>query len=319
VIEQPWPGSRPPVTAATYSADGRYILTADRYAQVCVWDSATYRQLQCPHAFGGFRISEQSIRGRDMLLSGPRPGKRGVENFFPLLRVRADTMAAEMVGGAIRGMLTMAAWTPEVGQDIIAWSSVNQRIYVKNLATGTVTESSRHPDIVNSVQFSTDGHWLVTASQDGRARVFSVRQLQQPIELSAGSTAMFGAAFHPRDPSVVVTAGQDGLARVWKIANGKASQLRVVGAHQEEVRSAAFGKSGTVVITASVDGTARIWSLCGDGKTPLLSLSGHRQSVTSAALSPDGKHALTASGDGTVRVWNVADVVESGQTTTSCR
>ncbi len=84
-------------------------------------------------------------------------------------------------------------------------------------------------------------------------------------------------------------------------------ELRVLGAHDGQVLSAAFSPDGRRVVTASTDGTAQL-SDVETGKV-IAVLQGHEAAVLSAAFSPDGRHVLTASSDKTARVWDV----ESGK------
>src|SRR5271157_5644158 len=118
--------------------------------------------------------------------------------------------------------------------------------------------SFRHDASLITASFSPDGRWVVTASEDGTARVWEMatgKAVGQPLRHNG---VIKSVAFSP-DGKRVVTASADGTARVWEAATGKAvgEPLRQDGA----VSSASFSPDGQWVVTASDDGTARVWEV----------------------------------------------------------
>ncbi len=152
---------------------------------------------------------------------------------------------------------------------------------------------------IRSAAFSPDGTRIVTASDDGTARVWDARTGQQVLLLSGHTDRVLSAVFS-RDGRRIVTASGDKTARVWEAGTGR--QVVLLSGHTDRVLSAAFSPDATQIITASDDGTARVW----DARTgrQVLLLRGRRDYVWAAAFSPDGKQIAT-SDEGTVRVWDV--------------
>ena len=156
-----------------------------------------------------------------------------------------------------------------------------------------------HTSIVRSAAFSPDGKLVVTASEDGTARVWDIRTGQSLKELGGPTNFVQSAAFSP-DSKLIVTASNDRTARVWDAGTGQ--NLKELRGHTDALSSAAFSPDGKLIITASVDGTVRVWH-AGTGQS-LKELSGHTSRVSSASFSPDGKLIVTASHDKTARVWD---------------
>jgi WD40 repeat protein len=159
----------------------------------------------------------------------------------------------------------------------------------------------RHAHRVTSAAFSHDGARIVTASDDGTARVWDTATgtpISPPLE---HLDRVVSAAFSP-DGTRVITASGDSTARIWDTATGKPLSLPLK--HRHGVTTAAFSPDGTRVVTASQDGTACVWDTAtGNPISPLLR---HQDHVLSAAFSPDGARVVTASDDKTARVWDAA-------------
>lgn len=164
--------------------------------------------------------------------------------------------------------------------------------------------------------FSPNGEFVVTASEDRTARLWSAYN-GDLLDVAVGHTdAVSRARFSP-DGSYVLTAARDGTARIWRVlASKKLQPVMILRGHTRRIYDALFSKTGSRVVTASVDGTARIWNLEDAGVTEgsqksqvedLASevvLSGHSSWVYSVAFSSENELVATASHDGTARVWS---------------
>ena len=155
-----------------------------------------------------------------------------------------------------------------------------------------------HGGEVRQAAFSPDGSRIVTASEDGTARVWRADGTGEPVVLKGHEGGVNSAAFSP-DGARIVTASRDNTARVWR-ADGIGGPVVLKG-HEHDVSSAAFSPDGARIVTASEDGTARVWQADGTGEPVVL--KGHEYGVSSAVFSPDGARIVTASWDGTARVW----------------
>ncbi len=170
-----------------------------------------------------------------------------------------------------------------------------------------------HEGSVRSVQFSSDGQRIVTASDDKTARVWESTSGKLLTTLAHGDRVN-SAQFSP-DGLLIVTASHDKTARVWESGSGK---LLATLAHGDQVNSAQFSPDGLRIVTAagsihltSKDNTARVWEGA-SGK--LLATLSHESGVHSAQFSPDGLRIVTAAGSGvtTAPKDNTARVWESG-------
>jgi WD40 repeat protein len=158
-----------------------------------------------------------------------------------------------------------------------------------------------HRGQINSAGFSPDGSRIVTAAEDGTARVWS---LSKYVTLEGHQGAVNSAAFSP-DGMHIVTASSDKTARVWSHGKDGAWTSIALKGHQGAVHSAAFSLDGARIITASDDCTARMWKQGENGAWHMYSSAmDHQAIVFSAAFSSDGKRIVTTPRNRAALVWS---------------
>ncbi|HEX6200885.1 MAG TPA: WD40 repeat domain-containing protein, partial [Thermoanaerobaculia bacterium] len=160
-----------------------------------------------------------------------------------------------------------------------------------------------HGDAVSTVAFSPDGGSVVTASEDGTARIWRSDGVGLPVVLSGHEGEVTAAAFSP-DGSRVVTASRDGTARAWPV--GREGEPAVLDSGRGEIVAAAWSPDGARVVLASRDGTALLWPSDGGEPAVLRGPGGEAAEAgeaTTALFDPDGTRVAVGFGDGSVRVW----------------
>jgi WD40 repeat protein len=156
-----------------------------------------------------------------------------------------------------------------------------------------------HAAPIRIAAVSPDGLHIVTASDDGTARIWDSKSGKEVFTFSGHEGAVLCATFSP-DGRQVVTASVDMTARIWNVDTGK--EIAILKGHEGEVNCASFSPDRRRVVTASDDKTARIW----DAQTgaELSILRGHTAEILSAKYSPDGRHIVTGSMDTTALLWD---------------
>ena len=167
-----------------------------------------------------------------------------------------------------------AARTGE-GQDLLRRALVESRVRAILPSKGPV----------RTVSFSPDGSFLLSAGEDGTARIWRADG-SGPVTVLRHGAPITSAAFSP-DGRLVLTTGGDGTARIWAVGGGLVATLR----HGGPVTGGSFGPGGRVVLTTSRDGTARIWTPAGRE----LRLIRHGRPVLGGSIAPDGRTLVTIS------------------------
>jgi WD40 repeat protein len=161
-------------------------------------------------------------------------------------------------------------------------------------------EPAWHKGSVWTAEFSRDGKYVVTASEDRTAVVrdaLTGRPVSVPLRHDRG-VAM--ASFSP-DGKWVVTCSADWTARVWDTVTGH--PVSAVMRHRDKITFAQFSPDGTLVLTGSDDGTARLW----EARTgyPITEPQEHHGRITAVQFSPDGRKCLSIGSQDALRVWDV--------------
>jgi serine/threonine protein kinase len=157
-----------------------------------------------------------------------------------------------------------------------------------------------HSNFVRFADFSPSGDTIVTASDDGTARLWDVKSARPTGVVLQHSNRVNTARFSP-DGQWIVTASEDATARVWEAHSGK---LITTLRHANDVYTAEFSPDGRLVATASADTTTRVWDA--GSALPISESFQHGARVNAVVFTPDGQAILSASDDGTVRWWPVA-------------
>jgi WD40 repeat protein len=278
------------VVSASFSPDGRRVVTASADGTARLWDTVTGREARLPHAEA---VSSASFSP---------DGKRVVTAAGRTVRLW-DAATGKPLGEphSLADRVSFAAFSPD-GSRIVTSSARKAQLWeAKGKLEKPERELSGHEGGVVSASFSPTEPILLTASWDRTARLWNTVTGDFLRTLEHGEGVRF-AAFSP-DGKQAVTASRDGAARIWNVADGQpvGEPLR----HRAGLRSASFSPDGALIVTASDDETARLWDVKTGAEIAIL--GGHTAAVRSASFSPDGSRIVTASADTTARLWDIRE------------
>ena len=283
---------------ATFSADGRRVLTASKDGTARLWDAQS-----------GAPIGKPLQHDKAVHWATFSPdGTRVVTASGQAARVW-DASSGEPVGKPMDtgGLIFMAAFSPDGARIITSATDKTARLWDAH-TNEPVGQVMQHEGVVLSAVFDSSGGRLVTASLDGNVRVWdahSGRPLGRPM---GAGRAVYGASFSP-DGRYIATVTSARQVRLWDSVSGKAVGSPIQ--HDDDVNAVVFSPDGKRIATASKDHTARLWDASGLGEVPpsftaqpLGEKMIHQGPVRAAGFSPDGTVLVTASDDRTARLWD---------------
>ncbi|WP_252177411.1 RING finger domain-containing protein [Endozoicomonas sp. 4G] len=167
-----------------------------------------------------------------------------------------------------------------------------------------VTKAEIHHDgIVYSATFSANNHRVVTASDDGTAKVC----VYQPDgtweeELIVHHNGSVTLASFSADSRRVLTASNDGTAKIYVRKENGLWEEEITIRHSEPIYSATFSADNSRVLTASKDGTAKIHVQKEDGPWKEEGTINHDGPIRLASFNADGSHVVTVGKDKVVKI-----------------
>ena len=191
------------------------------------------------------------------------------------------------------------------------------RAVIWDRATGKEIRSLTHGgDQVLAVDWSADGKWIVTGSNDRRNGYIQLWNAAngERVERTFGSVngageshvgPVLSISFSPNGQSIV-SGSDDTTVRLWETATGK--HVKLFFSHLGPIWDVEFDRKGKRIVSASGDGTAIVWDIAtGAAKAPF---TGHDGPVYSAAFSPTGPEVATGGYDRRILIWNPGTLSE---------
>ncbi|KAM5531714.1 hypothetical protein V8D89_014634 [Ganoderma adspersum] len=170
---------------------------------------------------------------------------------------------------------------------------------------------TQHDGPIFAVRFSPSGRWFLSASLDGSACIWDVREKKLHKQFHLHKQCCLDADW--LSDLQFVTSGSD--ARIYIMDLDSPKPLRTLLGHQNEINQVKCNPTKTRLASCSDDMTGRIWNI--ESIDPLrymqdshsVVLKGHTGPVSHIVwcpLTPNGEHELvaTSSFDGTSRIWD---------------
>jgi WD40 repeat protein len=321
------------VTSATFSPDGKYLLSSGCDKQdaggLCsqgsarVWKISTGREIaHMIHedvvnsaAFnpdGTYVVSGSADKTARVweTTTGKEIARKGFDAIVSSVAVNADGHFVAL--GSYDG--TAVVWMPALGREVarmmhgspvvsVAFSpegiylaSVGGDATVRVWETVTGKEVARrlHNDYVSSIDFSPDGKTIVSGSHDNSVHVWGAWTGKE-IDRDMPRMYTTSLAFS-QDGRYGVSGINDYGAILWETSTGEpVGHLQDYGT----LTSLAFSPDNKYIIAGTSESMIRVWEIPAGNQVNGQSLE---RGVSSVAFSPDGKYIIA--GGGTTLIWD---------------
>jgi len=200
------------------------------------------------------------------------------------------------------GFMTTVAFNPNNDQ-IMATGSSECAVTIWDLANSVelfvFPDSHRRP--ITCLEFSPNGKFLVSGSEDGTLLVWDAELGTQFYQLKGPAVSVTGVSWSPNG-QLIAASSDDFAIRIYDFTTGVEVQNSPFRGHDSAVRSVSFAPNGTSFVSASRDNSLRTWDIRTGKQTSIY--RGHTDWITSVAYSPTGKRMASCGWDNTVRLWN---------------
>ena len=285
------------VTDASFSPDGRHLVTASFDRTVQIWERVA----------GQWR-EKVTIRHSEWVLTA-----RFSPDGHYLLTAGAGNTAQiwDLVAGQWQQKTTIqhsciclvrnASFSPDERHLVIASDGHIAQIWELVAGQWQQKTTIQHSGPVKNASFSPDGRHLVTASADCTGQIWELVAGQWQKKATIQHLGwVYSASFSP-DGGLLVTASGDHTAQVWERV-AEQWQKKATIQHSMPVNHISFSPDGRHLVTASQDRTVKILGRFAGQWQEKATIS-HTHNVKRARFSPDGSQLLTASFDKTAKVW----------------
>ncbi len=276
-----------PISSAVFSPDGRYILAIHAAGGASLWSADGYARIARLERSESISHAAFSPDGKRILGVAERS----------LLIWETENPASIVARASADGGIGSPRLSSD-GQRVV-WIGANNtvRMWVA-AAGGDITVVGRHRDRVRTAEFSPDGRFIVTSSDDGTARIWD--GTDGAVRVLRGHTGEILSTAFSADGERIVTASSDVTARTWNATTGALLATKQI----EPPKAAAFSPDGRRLVTASSDTIVRVWDMASDA--PPIELPGHEGPGEAVAISSDETRVIASAMDGVARLWDVA-------------
>ncbi|XP_067907970.1 POC1 centriolar protein homolog A-like isoform X4 [Heterodontus francisci] len=167
---------------------------------------------------------------------------------------------------------------------------------------GESTVLKAHTGTIRSVQFSSDGQSLVTASDDKTIKVWAVHRQKFLFSLSQHINWVRCAKFSP-DGRLIVSASDDKTIKIWDKATREC--IHSFYEHGGFVNYVDFHPNGTCIAAAGTDNTVKVWDI--RMNKLLQHYRVHSAVVNYLSFHPNGNYLITASNDSTLKILDLLE------------
>lgn len=308
------------ISSLAFSPDRRFIAIGAFYNKAAIWDLTEGKLLL---STTGYQIAF-SPDGKWLATGG------GDDTGIRLVNLRTGKVTKHF--GTNTGSIQDIAFSPD--SKLLATASSKREAHIWTLSGDQQAVLSGHTNWVKTVDWSPNGQFVLTGSQDFTARVWSIKSGRSLAVLRGHKDDVTTARFSP-DGTHIISGAKDGEVRLWDIKG--AIPERINQGSRRTVQQVQFIHKNQYAIVAGDDITIQLWNLSSNAieqefpgdvfavssdeqwfatasaetdiqiwSLPMGRLQqtfpGHEDYITGLAFSPDERFLVSASEDKSVRI-----------------
>lgn len=220
------------------------------------------------------------------------------EAISSLYNASSHTSAIINIGNKISSMCQ----SPDGKVLAVALRRKKNNIIIIEKSNGRITQTLKgHKMSINSITFSSNGQYLLTASDDNAIKIWDVRNGNNKEITSKNYHSVRSAIFFDNDEFVLAALNDSSV----QIINIKTKEIarRINIDNVRWINCAVSDATDRYIAIACSDNAIRIWDI---NTNHFITLNGHNNQINSVMFSNDGAQLISASNDNTICLWNVS-------------
>ncbi|XVU30277.1 hypothetical protein ACQPZJ_25270 [Actinoplanes sp. CA-054009] len=280
--------------AATYSPDGRNIVTAEESGYLRVYDTKGKLLKKWQVTYGNDQLNNALFTP-----DGDRIVSSSAGSYRPQVTMWQSGPSTPVLDDGPRPLSGLAV-SPDGAT--VAAGDANNQVIVWDLGTGKIVRRLGVVDpnqYVARVAYLPGGTMVAAASSDGTVRLFGPGSDKPVRTLGRAGASPLRALAVSRDGRQLLTASEDHKLHLWRLADGS---VREFDGPNSTISGLAFNADASLVAVSAADGAVHVWRT-GNLEHELTALYRHGDAVNAVEFTPDGRGFLTASDDTTAAVF----------------
>jgi WD40 repeat protein len=288
------------IVFASYSPDGKYIITAGSDSSIIIWNAdrfTIYRTLTGLKARPNVAVFTP---GNLFVLAGGKDNKISMWDIGKMPPAMIKTFEGHK--GQIKSI--------DVSSDgkYVASGSADCTVRIWDLfSANMVFELKEHNKEVNSVRFSPDGKTLASGGEDGIINLWDVDKGSIIISRT-GHKGRIRDIVYSSDGKLLASCGDDKMINIWQVPDLK--KTRTLEGHKDWVQAIDFSPDGKTLISGARDKYIILWDVV---TQKILRQSGKQaQIVNTISINPVRADFISSCfGNEEFEIWAISGLDES--------
>ena len=291
---------------ASFSVDGKYVVSGTEYGTVIIWDAETASETMA------LKGHDSPVISVDFSSDGERIVSCSWDNTIRLWDLATKSEIKRIPCNGVASVV----FSPD-GKRIISGCR-NGKIIMWDGTTGSeIMQFGDYERRISLVRYSPDRERILTTGKYGELKVWNAKNGDQVLNINIDSP-IFDAAFS-QDSSRIVCCALKRIT-ICDVATGK--EIPGGFSTQSPVEVVAFSPDAKYVAWGDFRGMIRVRNVTSGSEE--MAIGGHNGSVTSLAFDMAGRRILSCDSGGTIGVWEFPKsdaeqvrILSVGQTTVS--
>lgn len=171
---------------------------------------------------------------------------------------------------------------------------IEAEIALRNASSADFTICKGHKGNVVAANYSSDGNYIVSASEDGSIIIWDAKSGKSIQQIYQDERGFKYCQFSPDSQNVASVSG-DGKVNIWNVKTQKTTYSF------SGCSFVSFHPIDNSLIAGDTNNNINLWTTSGEF---IRSYTGHTDSISSAVVSPNGKWIASASYDRNIIIWD---------------
>ena len=157
-----------------------------------------------------------------------------------------------------------------------------------------------HNAPIKSIDFSSDGKFIITGSNDQYIKLFSISERKFKANYLGHNNWVKSVRFSP-DVRLIVSGSEDNTVKIWDV--NKYCVVNTYIDHLQPVNAVRWSPDGTCVASCSNDKKIKVFDIR-SGRI-IQHYDAHSAPITSLSYHPSGKYLVSSSLDSYIKIWDI--------------